>query len=234
MAGDLLPKLRISTKVGFFSGHGRPEHSLDPDRLVRALNQTNADLGRAPDLVFLHNPERSLERAPERARNDFAEACGALQDAATRGLCGDWGVASWNPSPVSEVIDPTTPKPSVLMIRSGLLVGIDALDAAEALTGRWKPSEVWGMSPFGGDAGAAVWDTVDPRLFLQGRDDECSRPQAAFRAAYGLPPVEAVAVGTDNPTHLSELLDALRYEIDVAVIHQYRTLLRGRARRQPV
>lgn len=233
MAGDLLPKFTISTKVGFFAGRGRPEHSLDPGRLVGALEKTNTDLGRVSDLVFLHNPERSVERDPEGARDDLAAACGALEGAVARGLCGDWGVASWDPSPLTGLIDGTTPKPSVLMVRSGLLVGVDALDAAEALAARWKPGAVWGMSPFGGDSGDPVWDTVDPRLFLRRPDEDCSRVQAAFRAAYALSPVDAVAVGTDNPSHLSELLDALRYEVDDAMIHRYRILLRDRARRQP-
>ncbi|WP_405689478.1 hypothetical protein [Streptomyces sp. NBC_00057] len=117
------------------------------------------------------------------------------------------------------------------MVRSGLLVGVDVLEAAEAIVTRWRPSEVWGMSPFGGSTTAAVWGKFDPRIFL--RDAlSATRVQAAFRSAYGLPRVDAVAVGTDNVDHLQELIDALAYEVDDQVVQEYRQLLQ--ARRQPV
>nr|WSX78338.1 aldo/keto reductase [Streptomyces sp. NBC_00899] len=233
VAGDLLPGLTISTKVGFFPGRSQAEHSLDPGRLLRALEKTNADLGRTPDLAFLHNPERSLVRVPEQARDALAAACGALQEATTQGLCGSWGIASWNPAPLADLTSSATPGPSVLMIRAGLTVGADTLDAAEALTTAWSPKAVWGMSPFGGDVENPVWDTVDPRIFLRGPSEQCTPVQGAFRVAYDLPSVTTVAVGADEPGHLSELLGALPYEVDTATIRRYRTLLRDRARPQP-
>lgn len=233
MAGDLLPSFTVSSKVGFFPGHSHAEHSLGPGLLLRALEKTNADLGRTPDLVFLHNPERSLVRFPEHAPDVLAEACGALQEATAKGLCREWGIATWNPSPLTDLINPATPRPSVLMVRSGLLVSAATLDAADTLADRWKPGAVWGMSPFGGDTDDPVWDTVDPRLFLRSPSEQCSRVQAAFRVAYDLPSAVTVAVGTDNPDHLTELLAALPYEVDSATIHRYRTLLRDRARTQP-
>ncbi len=59
-AGDLLSEFMISTKVGFFPGDREPEHSLDPVRLRRAIHQSVQDLGIQPDVVLLHNPERTL------------------------------------------------------------------------------------------------------------------------------------------------------------------------------
>lgn len=233
MAGDLLPEFAISTKVGFFPSQGGGEHSLDPDRLLQALEKTNADLGRPPDLVFLHNPERSLTHAGEDATALLADACGALQEAVAKGLCRDWGVASWNPSTLLEPAGCAALLPSVLMVRSGLTVGAPALDAAEALATLWRPKAVWGMSPFGGDVRDPVWEKFDPRLFLQGPGETCSPIQAAFRVAYHLPEVDTVAVGTDDPGHLRELVDALPRKVDSAALHQYRTLLRERSRRQP-
>ncbi|MEC3995275.1 aldo/keto reductase [Actinacidiphila sp. DG2A-62] len=234
VAGDLLPRLTISTKVGFFpTGNGQAEHSLDPGRLLQALEKTNTDLGRPPDLVFLHNPERSLERHRDQAAEALATACDALREAATRGLCGAWGIASWDPSRLPELIDTTTPRPDVLMTRTGLTANSAMLDAAETLTAQWKPNARWGMSPFGGNTDDPVWQTFDPRIFLQGPSDDMSRLQAAFRLAYHLPPVTTVAVGTDNPTHLRELLNALPRKVDSTAIHQYRSLLRERARHQP-
>nr|MCY0979558.1 aldo/keto reductase [Streptomyces tirandamycinicus] len=219
VAGDLLPNFSVSTKVGYFPG----EHSLAPARLRAGVEQAAKDLGREPDAVLLHNPEHSHPDA-----ETFTQACAVLSDAAQAGLCGGWGVSSWDPRPL---VDLDAPRPDVLMVRSGLLVGVDVLEAAEALVARWRPSQVWGMSPFGGSTTEAVWGKFDPRIFL--RDSPpTTRVQAAFRSAYGLPRVDAVAVGTDNVDHLRELVDALAYEVDDQVVREYRQLLQ--TRRQPV
>jgi aryl-alcohol dehydrogenase-like predicted oxidoreductase len=234
-AGDLLPKFTLSTKVGYFPRADRSEHSLDPTRLYGAVEQAARDLGRQPDVVFLHNPEHSLQDAAPHNREILALACAALADAAAKGMCGAWGIASWDPSPLPELIDATTPKPSVLMVRAGLLVGIRTLDAADALAEAlgMGGGMVWGMSPFGGSTGAPVWDRIDPRVFLRGGAG-LSRVQAAFRAAYRLPQVDSVAVGTGEPARLGELIGALVGEVDERAIHQYRSLLRERSPGQPV
>lgn len=172
--------------------------------------------------MLLHNPEHAHPDA-----ETLAQACAVLADAAQRGLCGGWGVSSWDPRPL---VDLDIPRPDVLMVRSGLLVGAEVLEAAEALVTRWRPSQVWGMSPFGGSTTEAVWEKFDPRIFLR-----CSPPatrvQAALRSAYALPRVDAVAVGTDNVDHLRELIGALAYEVDDQMVREYRQLLQ--ARRQP-
>ncbi|MHB9858575.1 aldo/keto reductase [Streptomyces sp. YIM S03343] len=231
-AGDLLPKFTVSTKVGYFPEPGGAEHSLDPARLYAAVEQAAKDLGREPDLVFLHNPEHSLPEAAPRNQELLAQACTALDDATATGLCAAWGVASWDPAPLLSLIDATVPRPSVLMVRAGLLVGARTLDAADALTKAWgMGGEVWGMSPFGGSTSAPVWARIDPRVFL--RDGgQLSRVQAAFRAAYHLPLVDSVAVGTDEPAHLGELVGALAGEIEQRTIQEYWSLLRDRWRDQ--
>jgi len=215
VAGDLLPKFSVSTKVGYFPG----EHSLAPARLHAAVERAAKDLGREPEVVFLHNPEHSRPGAEALAR-----ACAVLADAARAGLCGRWGISSWDPRPL---VNFDAPRPDVLMIRAGLLVGADVLEAAEALVRRWSPVHVWGMSPFGGSTTEAAWEKFDPRIFL--RDSESVTPvQAVYRSAFRLPPVDAVAVGTDNSDHLRELADALAYEVDDQVVREYRRLLRAR------
>ncbi|MFJ8860529.1 aldo/keto reductase [Streptomyces sp. NPDC102451] len=215
VAGDLLQKFSVSTKVGYFPG----EHSLAPAWLRTGVERASKDLGREPDTVLLHNPEHSHPDA-----ETLAQACAILADAAQRGLCGQWGVSSWDPRPL---VDLDVPRPDVLMVRSGLLVGAGVLEAAEALVTRWRPSQVWGMSPFGGSTTEAVWDKFDPRIFLR-RSSPATRAQAAFRSAYGLPRVDAVAVGTDNVDHLRELIGALAYEVDDQVVREYRQLLQAR------
>ncbi|MFE4023236.1 aldo/keto reductase [Streptomyces sp. NPDC059101] len=214
-AGDLLPKFSVSTKVGYF-----PEgHSLDPARLRIAVEQAIKNLGQEPDLVFLHNPEHSAPDA-----ETMAQSCAALADAARAGLCRSWGVSTWDPR---RLTDFDVPCPDVLMVRAGLLVGIDVLEAAEALATRWRPSQVWGMSPFGGSTAQDLWQRFDPRIFLRG-STSVTKAQAAFRSSYGLPTVDAVAVGTDNVDHLRELIDALTYEVDENVVREYRQLLKAR------
>jgi pyridoxine 4-dehydrogenase len=233
-AGDLLPKFRLSTKVGYFPEPDGAEHTLAPGRLYGAVEKAVRDLGREPDAVFLHNPEHSLDGGTAQSRDVLAQACAALDEAASSGLCGAWGVASWNPSPLASLIDTTTPRPSAFMVRAGLLVGTRTLDAADAAATAWglNSSAVWGMSPFGGRANARVWDRIDSRVFL--RDGAGFSPvQAAFRAAYGLPKVGTVAVGTDNPAHLSDLLGALTGQVDERAIEEYRALLRARSHGQP-
>ncbi|MFF1650558.1 hypothetical protein [Streptomyces sp. NPDC058240] len=83
------------------------------------------------------------------------------------------------------------------------------------------------MSPFGGSTAETVWERFDPRIFLR-KSPSATRVQAAFRSAYGLPRVDAVAVGTDNVDHLRELVGALAYEVDDQVVREYRELLQAR------
>ncbi|WP_053803570.1 aldo-keto reductase family protein [Streptomyces rimosus] len=115
------------------------------------------------------------------------------------------------------------------MVRAGLLVGIATLDAADALTRRWRPAARWGMSPFGGDARAPAWQEVAAHAFLQDRDADLTPAAAAFRTAYHLPGVSAIAVGTSNLAHLRELQAALRFRVDGPTVARYRKLLRERA-----
>lgn len=235
MAGDILPRFRISTKIGFFPRPGGAEHSLDPSRLRLALEQTAKDLRRAPDTVLLHNPERTLSRLSEaRARDCLAQACAVLSEGVRRGLCESWGFSSWNPRPLPDLIDSGVPTPSVLMIRAGLLVGIDSLDAADTLADRWNLPTLrrWGMSPFGGSTRDPIWKAVNPRVFLQESGRNYSSVQAAFRASYYLPYVGAVVVGSDDTTHLRELITSLDGVVNEAAVEHYRKMLRERVRQR--
>ncbi|MGW0896459.1 aldo/keto reductase [Streptomyces goshikiensis] len=227
-AADLLPKFTLSTKVGFFPGAGGAEHSLDPGRLRLAVEQAARELGREPDTVLLHNPERSLtglSLADDHAL--FGAACAALAEAARDGLCQDWGVASWNPQLLSRARAEDLPSPDVLMVRAGFLVGIDLLDLVAVLREVWKVGETWGMSPFGGGHGK-VWEEFDPRPFLRPHHGALSRIQAGFRTSFHLPSATAVAVGTDDSGHLAELVQALSAEVDTDAVSQYLHALHSR------
>ncbi|MET9839019.1 MULTISPECIES: aldo/keto reductase [Streptomyces] len=226
-AADLLPKFTLSTKVGFFPSAGGAEHSLDPVRLRLAVERAARELGREPDIVFLHNPERSLAGlSPADGHALLGHACTALAGAARDGLCRVWGVASWDTRPLGRVRVEGLPSPDVLMVRAGLLVGVDLLNATTVLRTAWQAGETWGMSPFGGGH-RKVWEDFDPRPFLRPPQDDLSRMQAAFRTAFHLPSASAVAVGTDDPGHLAQLVQALGAEVDTAAVSQYLRALHG-------
>jgi hypothetical protein len=56
-----------------------------------------------------------------------------------------------------------------------------------------------------------------------------SRVQAAVAAAFRLPAVKALTVGTGNTAHLTELAEATRLDANLPAIERYRTLIRARA-----
>lgn len=202
--GDLLPDLSISTKVGFFpTDTGRSGHSLDPQRLRQAVEETADELGVRPDVVFLHNPEHTLTHLEAEHASDALAAAGAeLETAVASGLCASWGIASWNPRPLLPAIKRTgdAPIPQVYMTRAGLTVSSRNLDAIEAAAELWRlpPDRRWGMSPFAGHLTDPLWEQVNARAFLPG-EPSCSNLAAAFRVSYEVPKVSRVAVGTNHP-----------------------------------
>lgn len=229
VAPDMVGEFVISTKVGFFPGG---EHSLEPDRLRQAAEQSAADLGRTPDVLLLHNPEHGLFRMErEKASDLLAEATGALAGVSASGLAGRWGIASWNPRHLAPLLTPDHPEPQVVMIRCGLTVGPETLEAAEDLRPKTDSSadSMWGMAPFAGNTMDAMWSSVRTSLFVK-PGQETSKFQAAFGAAFHLPPVSRVAVGADNPVHLRELVTATKFDIDTETLAAYLSLIRERLR----
>ncbi len=210
-------RLSITTKIGFF-----PEgHDLAPKRLSEAARQIADELGRAPDVLLLHNPERS---APM-----FAAACAELARLRDAGLCGGWGVSTWDPRVLLGSRVPTSP--DVVMVRCGLTVPARVLVAAEQFIMEVQPHEVRGMSPFGGNTADPIWSKVDPARFLEpaSRAKEPSRFQSAFAAAFALPRVSAVAVGTGDVSHLRQLCDAAGLQAEPDTVARYRALLTQRS-----
>lgn len=196
------------------------------------MEQTVRDLGREPAVMLLHNPEHTLrEPGTTAAREAFAAACATLHDATRDGLCGSWGVSSWDTRRLVDIGDPIGPVPPVLMVRAGLLVPVEVLDASDLLARKWDVTHEgrWGMSPFGGNARDGVWDRIlHPSNFLEDGPD--SRLAAAFRVAYHLPDVSALAVGSDDPAHLRTLVAALAATPDTERVAAYREALRARGR----
>ena len=224
-ASDLLNEFTISTKVGFFPSSRGPERCLDPARLRQAVHQSGQDLGTQPDMVLLHNPERTLAGlTPEQGRDRWSAACTALDDLTAAGWCRSWGVACWDPRPVLTVLDRALPAPALVMVRAGLM---DASEKLATWFGLGRHAR-WGMSPYGGQARHPVWNKVDARQFLETGQD-CSPIPAAFRVAYELPQVKRVAVSTSSGEHLAELVAVAALDTDDNRIDRYRSLLSAKA-----
>lgn len=209
---------------------------MDPQRLRQAVEESAEELGMSPDVVFLHNPEHTLAHLePQQASDVLANAGAELEAAAASGLSVSWGIASWNPQSLLPTIGgpEDAPIPQVFMARSGLAVSSRTLHAIEAATAMWglPPDQRWGMSPFAGHSTDPVWAQVNARAFLSD-DSPCSNLAAAFRAAYELPKVNRVAVGTNQLDHLRELLQAAQMPANDAAIASYRALLATSTNRQ--
>lgn len=229
VAGDLLPQFRISTKVGFFpDGHGA-HHSLDPGRLRTAIWQSVDDLGVRPKTIFLHSPERTLASMDvAQGSGVLAAACVVLAEAVAFGLCDSWGIASWEPESVLAVQGErrVCPKPDLLLTRAGLSLDAATLDTVDQLAVRLDvdPLNRWGMSPFAGNTRDAAWHTTNLAPFLD-HDQPHTSLQAAFRLAYDLPRVTHLAVGSDNPAHLRELVAATQLRVAAGTVDRYRQLI---------
>lgn len=236
IAGDLLPEFRISTKVGYFPNGDHTEHGLDPTRLRQAIRHSVEELSCQPAVLLLHNPETTLSGLePAHGQAVLFEAVCALQQARKVGECHEWGISTWEPRPLLNVLDSKPscmfPIPDVLMVRGGLLVNAAGLHAAERLSAHLGVDHIrrWAMSPFGGHADDTMWDQANPQLFLL-PGQQASNRQAAFRLAYELPGADRVTVSTNSAQHLDELLHATTLDVDHPKIAKYRQLLAARQR----
>ncbi len=98
LAGN--PDLRVSTKVGFAAaasdarvltpGEAASGHCLTDRYVIWQSRRNAAELGRTPDVVFVHNPERTA--CPLDA---ITGAFTALEAEARAGRIGGYGVATW-------------------------------------------------------------------------------------------------------------------------------------------
>ena len=212
-----LENISITTKIGFF-----PEgHDLTPTRLAAAARQIADELGRAPDTLLLHNPERSAEQ--------FTLACEEMIRLREAGLSAAWGFSTWDPGPLLGRITPAPP--DVVMVRCGLTTPAPILAGAEQLLTQLHPRETRGMSPFGGSTTDLIWSKVDPARFLEpaSRAEEPARVQSALAVAFAVPRVSAIAVGTGDADHLDQLCNALDLRADQNTVARYRALLAQRS-----
>ena len=165
---------------------------------------------------------------PERSAPIFTRACEELIRLRDVGLCGSWGISTWDPGALLGRSAPAPP--DVMMVRCGLKVPARVLAVSEQFLMELRPREVRGMSPFGGSTTDPIWNTVNPARFLttDSRVKEPSRLQSAFAVAFAVPSVTAVAVGTQDLSHLGQLCDAVDLQTDPDILARYRALLAER------
>ncbi|ACU77777.1 hypothetical protein Caci_8964 [Catenulispora acidiphila DSM 44928] len=211
IADDLLHRFEISTKVGYFPDG----HDLSPVRLRQAIERSTEELDRTPDAVLLHNPEQSP--------NGLLPACALLSELCDKGWCGSWGIASWDPRPLNS-ISYEGPAPDVLMVRAGLAVPLLVHEAGEELFKMTAAADRWGMAPFGQDAAARLWSDIDPAKIVS-TSGHVGRLEAAFAAAFELPHVSRIAVGTHRADHLAQLHAARCLATDSDTVARYSAAL---------
>ncbi|MGW3061564.1 aldo/keto reductase [Streptomyces goshikiensis] len=104
------PAVRVATKTGFYTrtqgeeaveagalpaGLTEARHSLAPGFIDWQTRRSTTDLGRA-DIVFVHNPESVGHSDRDRLHAEIRAAFTVLEDLATSGLIGGYGVATWS------------------------------------------------------------------------------------------------------------------------------------------
>ncbi|MET9365826.1 aldo/keto reductase [Streptomyces sp. NPDC006632] len=99
------PRVGIATKTGFLteatarSAHAagvipntKIRHSLSPEYVRWQTERSRTELGRNPDVMFVHNPERQQAELHTQLRAAFT----ALEEAVHAGHLSSYGVATWS------------------------------------------------------------------------------------------------------------------------------------------
>ncbi|MFF9346666.1 aldo/keto reductase [Streptomyces sp. NPDC014734] len=106
---ERFPSVRVSTKVGLLdetrqakasaagvltSSRLGKKFSLDPLYIAWQARMSWTDLGRTPDVTFIHNPE--IDEPSEKELDDrILRAFEALEECCAQGLTKSYGVATW-------------------------------------------------------------------------------------------------------------------------------------------
>lgn len=246
---DGRPQTRVSTKVGFvpdldrraargagvLPGDHDQGHCLTRPYIAWQLARSRARLGRAPDLVFVHNPEHGRTDRTDVSRA-LTEAFEGLESAADAGEIGGYGVATW--AGLSSGMF-TVPELMALAETVGgprhhlravqfpvslvcLAVVADALDGHGALAeARAAGLDVFASSPLGGGELLGAMTEGLARLI----EPTASLARAALLVALSAPGVTHVLLSASTPAHWTDAqgaaareplsLDHLRKVIDV-------------------
>ncbi|OLZ62896.1 hypothetical protein AV521_40540 [Streptomyces sp. IMTB 2501] len=215
------PGLRVSTKVGFLTpdiataasdaGAVTPTeaasgHCLTHRYVAWQSRRNVAELGRAPDIVFVHNPERA-----DRPHDAITSAFTALEAEARAGRIGGYGVATWTgfdgTFSVADVLDIATCRggPGHHLVAIQLPVSLVMLKpVAHALecTGPLAEATAAGLDTFisaplhGGELPALVTAEL-ARLIAPG----ATSAEAALRVTASTPGVNQILLGSGHAQH---------------------------------
>ncbi|WP_404949531.1 aldo/keto reductase [Streptomyces sp. ARC14] len=234
---DRHPSVGVSTKVGFvpvsdrraaisagvlFGEQARRGHCLSRPYIAWQVDLSHARLGRAPDLVFVHNPENAAT-----TRNEvllaLTSAFEEMETAADAGLIHGYGVATWTgfSSGLFTISDLVclaqrvggwrhhfhAVQTPVSLVHLGLV--------AEALRGsgplhqaRETGIRVFTSAPLGG---GGLLEMMTPEL-VHFIDPSATPAQAALRVALSAPGVSRVLLSASTPAHWAEALGAAARE----------------------
>ncbi|MER5969164.1 aldo/keto reductase [Streptomyces sp. NPDC002055] len=229
---DAHPQVGVSTKVGFvppsdrqaayaagvLPSGGNERHCLNRSYAAWQLARSVARLGRAPQLVFVHNPEHGA-RDRKSLLWVLSDVFEELESAADSGLVAGYGVATWSGLSsglftVSELTEVAVkvggPQHRLRAVQFPLsLVHLSVV--AEALDGRGSLCEaqeagldVFASAPFGGGALIELMTTELVRLIAP----SASAAQAALMVALSAPHVSRVLVSASSPAHWADAVSA--------------------------
>ncbi|MGW3170187.1 aldo/keto reductase [Streptomyces sp. NPDC001153] len=219
LAGN--PELRVSTKVGFFTpdiataakeagvltpAEAASGHCLTHCYVAWQSRHNVAELGRVPDIVFIHNPERA-----DRPHDAITSAFTALEAEARAGRIGGYGIATWTGFDgvfsVADLLDIATRcgGPGHHLAAIQLPVSLVMLKpVAQALEGTGPLAEATaaGLDTFisaplhGGELPTMVTDEL--ALLI---DPGATPAEAALRVAASTPGVNHVLLGSGPAQH---------------------------------
>ncbi|MGW9497834.1 aldo/keto reductase [Streptomyces prasinus] len=234
---EACPQVRVSTKVGFVPDSDRPAardagvlphdrdrgHCLARSYIAWQLARSRARLGRAPDLVFVHNPEHDRADRTDLART-LTEAFEKLERSADAGDIGGYGVATWSglSSGMFTVSDLTTLAETVggphhhfravqfPVSLVHLTVVADALDGRGALVEAQEAGlDVFTSAPLGG--GGELLGAMTDEL-VRVIDPAASPAQAALLVTLSAPGVSRVPLSASTPAHWADAVGAAACE----------------------
>ncbi|MEU6089066.1 aldo/keto reductase [Streptomyces sp. NPDC047085] len=215
------PDLRVSTKVGFFTpdiaaaaGHAgvvTPAEAASGQCLTYRYvawqsRRSVAELGRVPDIVFVHNPERA-----DRPHDAITSAFTALEAEARAGRIGGYGVATWTgfdgAFTVADLLEIAThcggPGHHLTAIQLPVsLVMLKPVAQALAGTGPLAEATAAGLDTFisaplhGGELPAMVTDELAQLI-----DPGTTPAEAALRVTASTPGVNHVLLGSGHAQH---------------------------------
>ncbi|WP_055690008.1 aldo/keto reductase [Streptomyces prasinus] len=233
---EACPQVRVSTKVGFVPDSDRPAardagvlphdrdrgHCLARPYIAWQLARSRARLGRAPDLVFVHNPEHDRADRADPSRT-LTEAFEELERSADAGDIGGYGVATWSglSSGMFTVSDLTTLAETVggphhhfrtvqfPVSLVHLTVVTDALDGRGALVEAQEAGlDVFTSAPLGG--GELLGAMTDELVRVI--DPAASPAQAALLVTLSAPGVSRVLLSASTPAHWADAVGAAACE----------------------